>query len=156
MASFSATRLPIYSMLSIMIVTNIMTVNSVQAAVSHPRQDTAIRFGKGEISTVISGKLSSKQTERWYTFGAVKGQYAIINITPLTGTLETANIGVLYMPSGTQDGSKGGIVYQGCLPESGNYRLRIARNLMATHGKTAGYRAEVIILPKYASRDWCS
>ena len=66
-----------------------------------------------------------------------------------------ANVGVLHMPSKRQNGGKGGIVYQGCLPEDGQYKLRIARNLMATEGKVAGYRAEIIILPKYASTELC-
>ena len=117
--------------------------------------DTPIRFAKGQISTKVTGKLSPKQNEHWYQFSAAKGQYAIINITPLTGTTETANVGVLYMPDGTQDGTKGGIIYRGCLPASGKYRLRMARNLMATDGKTAGYTTEIIILPKYASQSLC-
>jgi len=41
------------------------------------------------------------------------------------------------------------------LPETGTYKLRIARNLMATQGGKAGYQAEVIILPTYASQDLC-
>lgn len=118
--------------------------------------DTPIRFASGQVSTKVTGKLSPKQNEHWYQFSATKGQYAIINITPLSGTSETANVGVLQMPNGTQDGTKGGIIYQGCLPASGKYRLRMARNLMATEGKTAGYTTEVIILPKYASQSLCS
>lgn len=117
--------------------------------------DIPIRFAKGQISTKITGKLSPKQNEQWYQFSATKGQYTIINITPLSGTAETANVGILQMPNGTQDGTKGGIIYQGCLPASGKYRLRMARNLMATRGKTAGYTTEVIILPQYASQEWC-
>ena len=117
--------------------------------------DTPIRFAKGQVSTTVTGKLSPKQNEHWYQFSATKGQYAIINITPLAGTSETANVGVLQMPNGTQDGTKGGIIYQGCLPASGKYRLRMARNLMATEGKTAGYTTEIIILPKYASQSLC-
>jgi hypothetical protein len=114
-----------------------------------------IRFVKGQISSTISGKLSPKQHERWYQLSATSGQYAVINITALPGTSETANVGVLHMPDGSQDGTKGGIIYQGCLPTSGKYRLRIARNLMLTEGKTAGYIAEIIILPKYASQALC-
>ncbi|TXD96907.1 hypothetical protein ES754_07715 [Psychrobacter frigidicola] len=121
--------------------------------------DIPIRFATGQVSTTVSGKLTPKQHERWYQFSAASGQYTIINITPLlgkgAGTSETANVGVLHMPNGQQDGTKGGIIYQGCLPASGEYRLRIARNLMATQGKTAGYTTEIIILPKYASQALC-
>ena len=117
--------------------------------------DTPIHFAKGAISSTVTGKLKPNENERWYRFDASSWQYAIINIAPLTGTPETANVGVLHMPNGTQDGTKGGIIYQGCLPATGKYRLRIARNLMATHGKTAGYKVEVMILPKYASESLC-
>ena len=117
--------------------------------------DTPIHFAKGAISSTVTGKLKPNENERWYRFDANSGQYAIINIAPLAGTPETANVGVLHMPNGTQDGTKGGIIYQGCLPATGKYRLRIARNLMATQGKTAGYKVEVMILPKYASESLC-
>ena len=117
--------------------------------------DTPIHFAKGTISSTVTGKLKPNENERWYRFDASSRQYAIINIAPLAGTPETANVGVLHMPNGTQDGTKGGIIYQGCLPATGEYRLRIARNLMATHGKTAGYKVEVMILPKYASESLC-
>ena len=117
--------------------------------------DTPINFAKGAISSTVTGKLKPNENERWYRFDASSWQYAIINIAPLAGTPETANVGVLHMPNGTQDGTKGGIVYQGCLPVTGEYRLRIARNLMATQGKTAGYKVEVMILPKYASESLC-
>ena len=117
--------------------------------------DTPIHFAKGAISSTVTGKLKPNENERWYRFDASSWQYAIINIAPLTGTPETANVGVLHMPNGTQDGTKGGIIYQGCLPATGEYRLRIARNLMATQGKMAGYKVEVMILPKYASESLC-
>ena len=117
--------------------------------------DTPIHFAKGAISSTVTGKLKPNENERWYRFDASSWQYAIINIAPLTGTPETANVGVLHMPNGIQDGTKGGIIYQGCLPATGEYRLRIARNLMATQGKMAGYRVEVMILPKYASESLC-
>ncbi len=117
--------------------------------------DTPIRLAKGQISTKISGKLEPNQNEHWYQFKAAKGQYALINIAPRADTPEMANVGVLHMPNGQQEGTKGGIIYQDCLPVSGKYRLRIARNLMATQGKTAGYIAEIIILPQYASQALC-
>ena len=117
--------------------------------------DSPIHFSKGAISSTVTGKLKPNENERWYRFDASSGQYAIINIALLAGTPETANVGVLHMPNGTQDGTKGGIIYQGCLPASGDYRLRITRNLMATQGKTAGYSVEIMILPKYASESLC-
>ncbi len=129
----------------------VMTANSAVAK----NTDTTIHFAKGAISSTTTGKLSPKEDDRWYRFQAESQQYAVINILPLAGTSETANVGVLDMPNGTQEGTKGGIIYQGCLPAKGEYRLRIARNLMATQGKTAGYKIETMILPKYASESLC-
>lgn len=129
----------------------VMTANSAVAK----NTDTTIDFAKGAISSTTTGKLSPKEDDRWYRFQAESQQYAVINILPLAGTSETANVGVLDMPNGTQEGTKGGIIYQGCLPAKGEYRLRIARNLMATQGKTAGYKIETMILPKYASESLC-
>lgn len=129
----------------------VMTANSAVAK----NTDTPIHFAKGAISNSVTGKISPKEDDRWYRFQAESQQYAVINILPLAGTSETANVGVLHMPDGSQDGTKGGIIYQNCLPTTGEYRLRIARNLMATQGKTAGYHVEVIMLPKYASKELC-
>ncbi len=129
----------------------VITTNSAVAKNS----DTPIQFAKGAITSTTTGKLSPNEDEHWYHFQAGSSQYAVINILPLAGTAETANVGVLHMPNGKQDGTKGGIIYQGCLPTTGDYRLRIARNLMATQGKTAGYKIETMILPKYASQSLC-
>lgn len=121
------------------------------------RQDASpLNFSKGTISTVVDGILPSKQQDTSYQFEGKKGQYVVINISAKPGINEIANVGVLKFPSGGQDGTKGGIVYQDCLPETGTYQLRIARNLMATHGGMAGYRAEIIMLPNYASKALCS
>jgi len=125
-------------------------------AVAHTHTPaTPITFAQGKISATVSGELSPKQNEHWYQFEARSSQYAIINLSALAGSAETANVGVLHMPNGEQDGNKGGIIYQGCLPTNGTYRLRIARNLMATQGQTAGYNADIIVLPKYASASLC-
>lgn len=129
----------------------VITTNSAVAKNS----DTPIQFAKGAITSTTTGKLSPNEDEHWYHFQAGSSQYAVINILPLAGTAETANVGVLHMPNDKQDGTKGGIIYQGCLPTTGDYRLRIARNLMATQGKTAGYKIETMILPKYASQSLC-
>ncbi len=144
--------LVVKTFVAILTVIGLMSVSSAQVNASN---DTKIRFAKGQISSKVTGKLTPKQNQHWYQFDAMSGQYTVINIAPLAGTPETANVGVLHMPNGTQDGTKGGIIYQGCLPASGKYRLRIARNLMATQGRIAGYSVEVIILPKYASESLC-
>lgn len=137
-------------------VSTLLLIATSYSAVAHtPATATPITFIQGKISATVTGKLSPKQNKHWYQFEANSSQYAIINLSALAGSAETANVGVLHMPNGKQDGTKGGIIYQGCLPANGTYRLRIARNLMATQGQTAGYNAEIIVLPRYASAPLC-
>lgn len=133
---------------------DVSTPNTVPMAMA---QAAPIKFATGSITHTITAKLARNQDENWYQFTAEQGQYAVINISNYQpqGTTEIANVGVLHFPNGGQDGTKGGIIYQGCLPESGKYHLRIARNLMATHGGVAGYQVEMVILPPYASRTLC-
>ena len=137
-----------------LLLSTVLAVITAHSAVAK-NSDTPIHFAKDAITSTTTGKLSPNEDEHWYRFQAGSSQYAVINILPLAGTAETANVGVLHMPNGKQDGTKGGIIYQGCLPTTGDYRLRIARNLMATQGKTAGYKIETMILPKYASQSLC-
>ena len=132
-------------------ITAIGTFSSVGVA----KEINPIKFNQGSVVGTASGQIPSGKQDTWYQFKAQKGQYAVINLLPKAGSPETANVGVLYMPSKHQNGGKGGIVYQGCLPEDGKYKLRIARNLMATENKNAGYQVEVVILPQYASKELC-
>ena len=141
-----------FVLLALMLLTSQSSLANLSDSEQHAK---TIQFKKGQLTTTVEGVIAAKQTENWYQFNANKGQYAVINISNKSGINEVANVGVLKFPSGAQEGTKGGIVYQGCLPESGKYQLRIARNLMATHGGKAGYYAEIIILPRYASRELC-
>lgn len=113
-------------------------------------------FGKNQITKVWSGKLSPKQDDVLYQFQASKNQYTTLELFPRKGFAEFANVGVITSPNGKSDGGKGGVVYQGCLPQSGNYRLRMSRNLMATNGGAAGFVAKLTILPVGKSQQKCA
>ena len=102
------------------------------------------------------GQLSPKQDSLLYQFNASKNQYATLVLMPRRGYAEFANVGVIISPTGNVDGGKGGIVYQGCLPQSGNYTIRIARNLMASNGAAAGFIAKLTILPVGKSQQKCA
>ena len=144
-------NIPYKTLFNLIGIVAIVTFSSVGVA----KEKKTIKFNQGSVVGTVKGQIASGEHDTWYQFDAQKGQYAVINLLPNPGSPEVANVGVLHMPSKRQNGGKGGIVYQGCLPEDGQYKLRIARNLMATEGKIAGYRAEIIILPKYASTELC-
>lgn len=108
---------------------------------------TPLSFAKHSTSLTVSGVLMPKQTAKTYSFLAKKGQYMQVELFPKAKIAEFATVGEVTTPSGMMQGDKGGVIYQGCLPETGKYRLRVARNLMATHGGKAGYVAKIVILP---------
>lgn len=116
---------------------------------------TVIHFGKNQTSKMWVGQLSPKQDSLLYQFKASKNQYATLVLMPRRGYAEFANVGVIISPTGNVDGGKGGTVYQGCLPQSGNYTIRIARNLMASNGAATGFVAKLTILPVGKSQQKC-
>ena len=133
----------------------VFCVLTATTSVTAKTTPTPIYFGKNQISKVWSGKLLPTQDGVVYQFNASKNQYTTLQLLPRRGYAEFANVGVITSPTGKSDGSKGGIVYQGCLPETGTYTLRIGRNLMATHGGTAGFIAKLTILPIRQSQQQC-
>lgn len=114
-----------------------------------------IEFGKGQIAATYTGKLAPRQTEQRYHLDARRGQYMTMTLAARSDTPEFANVGEVIAPDGRHEGGKGTRIYQGCLPVTGRYTLRVARNLMATHGGEAGYRMAVKILPLTDSRAYC-
>ena len=116
---------------------------------------TVIHFGKNQTSKMWVGQLSPKQDSLLYQFDASKNKYTTLVLIPRRGYAEFANVGVIISTTGNVDGGKGGTVYQGCLPQSGNYTIRIARNLMASNGAAAGFVAKLTILPVGKSQQKC-
>jgi len=59
--------------------------------------------------------------------------------------------GVLYFPSGKQDGGPGGIIFDGVIDENGEYRIRVTESSMANswHGR---FTVTVEILPPGQSK----
>jgi hypothetical protein len=104
-----------------------------------------IRFEPGAICARVRGQLAAKQNDVFYVIKAQSGQHLIVNLAPGPRGLEFANVGIVISPSGEEDGTKGGIVFDDKLTEDGDYRIRVARNLMATEGGRAAFVLEVII-----------
>lgn len=130
--------------------TCLASLASLATAASKP-----IEFDKGQIAATYTGKLAPRQTEQRYHLYAKRGQYMTMTLAPRSDTPEFANVVEVIAPDGSYEGGKGTRIYQGCLPTTGRYQLRIARNLMVTHGGVAGYRMTVKILPPTDSRAYC-
>jgi hypothetical protein len=104
-----------------------------------------IHFAPGSICARIPGRIPPKQVDTYFVIGAKKGQRMTVNLAPGPRSMELANVGTVRKPSGAEEGTKGGIIYDEDLTETGHYRIRVARSLMATHGGRAGFVLEVVI-----------
>src|SRR5690242_9503568 len=80
-----------------------------------------IRFPKGKTSVEVSGRFTRQTTERSFVLWARKGQHMKVEIKPLSPTLITA--GTVDSPSGTSDGGPGGVIFDGDLTETGDYKI---------------------------------
>jgi hypothetical protein len=104
-----------------------------------------IHFALGSICARIPGQIPPKQVDTYFVIGAKKGQHLTVNLAPGPRSMEFANSGTVRKPSGQEEGTKGGIVYDEDLTETGDYRIRVGRSLMATHGGRAAFVLEIVI-----------
>ncbi|HEY0545385.1 MAG TPA: hypothetical protein VGC91_08430 [Pyrinomonadaceae bacterium] len=109
---------------------------------------TRIKFMRGAISAQARGQLTKdKNASALFVVNAKAGDRMIVNIIPLTRGLLTG--GVVISPSGQQDGQHGGLIFNGELTESGDYTIRVDRNLMGTERADGAFILEVVITPAY-------
>jgi hypothetical protein len=107
---------------------------------------TRIKFTRGAISAQVKGQLTkNKNASALFVVNARAGERMIVNIIPLTRGLLTG--GEVTSPSGQQDGQHGGIIFNGELSESGDYMIRVDRNLMGTERADGAFILEVVITP---------
>lgn len=104
-----------------------------------------IRFALGSICARVPGQIPPKQVDTYFVVGAKKGQHLTVNLAPGPRSMEFANVGTVRKPSGGEEGTKGGIVYDEDLTETGDYRIRVARSLMGSHGGRAAFVLEIVI-----------
>lgn len=116
-----------------------------RGASTHPMR---IRLIRGAISAHTPGRLSSGNGyQAFFVVRAQKEDRMIVNIVPVARGLATG--GEVRAPSGRQDGQHGGVIYDHRLVETGDYIIRVARNLMADGSGRGAFVLEVVILPPY-------
>ncbi len=74
---------------------------------------------------------------------ARSGQRMTINIAPVTPQLTMA--GQVTSPSGKQDGGPGGVIFEGDLTETGDYRVCVNQHTMGSNLPAGAYVLEVMI-----------
>jgi hypothetical protein len=85
-----------------------------------------IAFRHGKYTGQARSSLTSQGQERWFVVRAKAGQTMVVVVN---GKGPTG--GTVYFPGGGQDGGPGGRVFDGSLPTSGDYRIRVTESLMA-------------------------
>ena len=109
---------------------------------------TRIRFARGAISAQVRGRLTrDKGADALYRIGAKAGDHMIVNVIPLTDGLATG--GEVTSPSGRAEGQHGGVIFNADLTETGDYTVRVTRNLMGTERADGAFILEVVIAPAY-------
>lgn len=120
----------------------------VAPAGAHARNDIRIeriRFERGASSAVVEGSITGAETVD-YVLGARKGQSANISMATDNG----ANYFNLLAPGETEvamfNGSVGENQFEGVLPESGDYKIRVyLMRSAARRNEKASYRLETIV-----------
>jgi hypothetical protein len=85
-----------------------------------------IRFARRATVARASGYLRGVRDEKWFVLRAQANQQMRVEIKGRGPTR-----GVLYFPSGKQDGGPGGIIFDGVIDENGDYRIRVTESSMA-------------------------
>jgi hypothetical protein len=103
---------------------------------------------RGAMSAQVRGQLTKdKSMEAFYVVSAKAGDHMIVNIIPVTRGLLTG--GSVTSPSGQGEGQHGGMIFNEELRETGDYKIRVARNLMGTERLDGLFILEVIVTPSY-------
>jgi len=110
---------------------------------SAPRR---IKFARGATVARGTGYLRGVRDEAWFVLRAKSGQHMRIEIRGRGPTR-----GVVVFPSGKQDGGPGGVIYDGVIDESGDYKIRVTESSMAEAWR-GRFTLAVKILPVGESR----
>ena len=97
-----------------------------------------IRFAAGAYSGQAHSQLTGIRSQRWFVVHARAGQTMIVIVKGHGPTR-----GIVSFPNGQSSGQPGGRVFDGTLPVSGDYRIRVTESAM---GQAWSGRVDVVVL----------
>ncbi len=97
-----------------------------------------ITFAAGAYSGQAHAQLTGITSQRWFVVHARAGQTMVVVVEGRGPTR-----GVVYFPSGKSVGQPGGRVFDGVLPASGDYRIKVTESQM---GQAWSGRVDVVTL----------
>jgi hypothetical protein len=95
-------------------------------ASSAAQAQTRIYFARGATRATARGYLRGIRDEANFVLRAKAGQHMRVNIQGRGATR-----GTITFPSGQGDGGPGGVVFDGILPDTGDYHIRVTESSMA-------------------------
>ena len=87
---------------------------------------TRIYFAPGATRSTVRGYLRGINDQAFFVLRAKAGQHMRVEIRGRGPTR-----GEVMFPSGGQDGGPGGVVFDGIIPDNGDYRIRVTESSMA-------------------------
>jgi hypothetical protein len=97
-----------------------------------------ITFAPGAYSGQAHSQLTGINSKQWFVVNANAGQTAVVVIE---GAGATA--GILRFPSGETNGQPGGRIFDGNLPVTGDYKIKVIESQM---GEAWSGRVDVVVL----------
>jgi hypothetical protein len=103
-----------------------LMVALIAFAASSVDAQTRVYFARGATRATVRGYLRGIRDEANYILKAKAGQHMRVEIRGRGATR-----GTITFPSGQGDGGPGGVVFDGILPDNGDYRIRVTESSMA-------------------------
>jgi hypothetical protein len=97
-----------------------------------------ITFAPGAYSGQAHSQLTGIRSEKWFAVHARAGQTMVVVVEGAGPTR-----GIVYFPNGESSGQPGGRVFDGTLPVSGDYRIRVTESPM---GEAWSGGVDVVVL----------
>jgi hypothetical protein len=119
----------------------IIACASLNAFAQTQKATQRIRFARGATVARASGYLRGVREEKWFVLRAQANQHMRVEIKGRGATR-----GVLYFPSGKQDGGPGGLIFDDIIDENGDYRIRVTESSMANSWR-GRFTVTIEILP---------
>ncbi len=95
-------------------------------AISITNAQTRVYFARGATRATVRGHLRGIRDEANFVLRAKAGQHMRVEIRGRAATR-----GMVTFPSGQGDGGPGGVVFDGILPDTGDYGIRVTESSMA-------------------------
>ena len=103
-----------------------IATTGLMSSVVAQKAPVRIYFERGATRARVTGYLRGIKDEAFFVLRAKAGQHMRVDIRGRSATR-----GIVMFPNGQQDGAPGGVVFDGPLPVTGDYRIRVTESSMA-------------------------